>query len=162
MVQIRKPYDISTHEGVVFTGASMTQQHFKDECDINTILDLYTRTGELPVNAGEMWYADRYADVSYFTDYTTMRAAMAQADNDFLELPARVRERYHNSTSEFLDAIATDEGRRELQSLMTVDGFSPRPAEGRDFQEMDGVTAKAAGGLAQASLDVTVPSDTEN
>lgn len=156
-MQIRKPFDVSTHEGVVFTGASMTQQHFKDECDINNIIDLYTRTGELPVNAMEM----RYADVSTFSDYTTMRAAMAQADSDFLELPSRVRERYHNDVAEFLDAIATEDGRRELQSLMTVDDFSPRPAAGRDFQENQGVTADAAAGSAQTLLDVTVPSDTE-
>lgn len=157
MVQIRKPYDVSTHEGVVFTGASMTQQHFKDECDINNIIDLYTRTGELPVNANEL----RYADVSSFTDYTTMRAAMAQADADFLELPSSVRERYHHDVAEFLDAIATDEGRREFNSLMTVDDFRPRPAEGRDFQETDGVTTKVAEGSAQTSLDVTVTSDTD-
>lgn len=157
MVQIRKPFDESTHVGVVFTGASMTQQHFKDECDINLILELYTRTGELPVNACEL----RYADVSSFTDYTTMRAAMAQAESDFLELPASVRERYHNCTSEFLDAIATDDGRRELQSLLGVDD-SPRAAAGRAFDGQNGVTTHVADGSAQTSLDVTAPSDTEN
>ncbi len=157
MVKIRKVFDESTHEGVVFKEASLTQQHFKDECDINHILDMYTRTGELPLNPKEM----KYADVSSITDYASMRAAIAQADSDFSELPSSVRERYHNDTSEFLDAIATEEGRREFESLMGVDGFSPRAAVGRDGQDKESVTAKAAGGSEQGLLDVTVPSDTD-
>lgn len=157
MVKIRKVYDESTHEGVVFTGASLTQQHFKEECDINHILEMYTKTGELPVNPHEM----RYADVSEISDYATMRAALAQADNDFLDLPARVRERYNNDTVEFLDAIATEDGRREFDSLMGAHDLGARSAEGRGDQDKESVTATAAEGSQQGLLDVTVASDTK-
>ena len=78
MVKIRKVFDESTHEGVVFKEASLTQQHFKDECDINHILDMYTRTGELPLNPKEM----KYADVSSITDYASMRAAIASRNSE--------------------------------------------------------------------------------
>ena len=157
MVKIRKVFDESTREGVEFKGASLTQQHFKEECDINHILEMYTKTGELPLNPKEM----RYADVSSISDYASMRAAIAQADSDFSELPSRVRERYHNDTSEFLDAIATEAGRREFDSLMGVAEVGPRSAEGRSDHDKEGVTAKSAGGSEQGLLDVTVPSDTK-
>lgn len=76
-----------------------TKQAFKDECDINTILKKFERTGILPGSEK----TPRYGDFSDMTTYQEALHIVQQANEQFAGLPARVRERFQNDPARFLD-----------------------------------------------------------
>lgn len=86
----------------------LVQKHFKDECDINNILNRFTETGlvtHLAKSDGEYGYASSQS-------FTQAMQIVANANSEFAQLPSEVRAHFNNSTSEFLDA-AQDKDRRE-------------------------------------------------
>nr|QJB20693.1 MAG: internal scaffolding protein [Microvirus sp.] len=98
---------------------SLTRQEHKDECDINSILARYDRTGDLPpsrpgafVNCSSVSYQESLQIVS-------------EANQLFSELPVRVREMYGNSPALFLDAF--DRKDPELLAAAQKYGMIPQP-----------------------------------
>lgn len=93
--------DFITRRRVAFvcTGKSRTRQEFKEECDINTIVKRFGVTGHVPVTLR----APLNADFTDAMDFRQAMDAMIQARESFDELPARVRARFHNDPSEFVD-----------------------------------------------------------
>ena len=86
-MEFRTAYERCEHKGVVYTEPSMTQQHFKDECDVNNIIDRYTRTGVIPdylTQVSEGVYGD-FSDVG---DYMSMQQAIINAKDSFAALPS--------------------------------------------------------------------------
>lgn len=104
---------------------SQVQQHLAEETDINFIMAKYARTGELrhitPL-VGE------YGDFSDAPDYQTALNRIMEAESLFMELPARVRDRFGNDPAQFV-AFATD-GKNidELRSLGLAPE-APKPPE---------------------------------
>ena len=49
------------HKGIVFCSDSLAQQQFKDECDVNRIVDRYVKTGVLDHQSA---IVPQYGDVS--------------------------------------------------------------------------------------------------
>lgn len=77
----------------------MAQQHFKDECDINTIVRRFGLTGEMPTAVN----TPMYVDLEHMpTDYQSALAFVQQAQAGFMELPAEVRSRFGNDPGAFL------------------------------------------------------------
>lgn len=77
---------------------TLTQQSFKDECDINVLMERYTLTGEIPPDLR----APQYADFTNVTDYHSAMNAIAIAHEAFDAMPARVRERFNNDPEQFV------------------------------------------------------------
>src|SRR5580765_5072286 len=75
---------LSLATAVGFFEKSLTQQHFKDECDINEIVRRFGLTGKLPENVK----APQYGDFTGLSDYQTALNAVIAADEAFMELPA--------------------------------------------------------------------------
>lgn len=89
-------------------GKSMTQQHFKEECDINTIVERFGLTGHMP----HVERLPSYGDFTGVFDYQTAMNAIVAARETFDTLPANIRARFHNDPHEFVDfceATKTDE-----------------------------------------------------
>lgn len=86
-------------------GPTMTQQHMRDECDINKIMAKYEKTGLITHLAK---YKGNYSDFTVLPDFQTAMNSIKNAEQMFLELPASVRERFHNDPGEFVE-FATDE-----------------------------------------------------
>jgi phage internal scaffolding protein len=84
---------------VEFLDPSLTQQQFKDECDINNILDLYGRTGQLP-NANVI--EGQYLDLSQLPSYVEAKNFIAKANEQFEALPAETRQKFNNDPAKFL------------------------------------------------------------
>lgn len=87
--------DISTR----ITSESLTQQQFKDECDINVIMKNYTETGtisHLRPSPGV------YADLSQIGDLKTALDELHRASEAFNLLPAKVRTRFNNDPAELV------------------------------------------------------------
>lgn len=89
-IKIHSRYDVPASQAVVF-GPSMTQQHFKDECDINNIIRSY-RAVEPPSGG-------------VFGDFTVtdLQAAYELSDSvheRFMSLPSDIRQKFNNNPLE--------------------------------------------------------------
>lgn len=121
-VPLEKPFIYSAYErpedpGIVFTMPTMAQQHFKDECDINWIMDRYTKTGLLPENRPDFFYGD----VSDGLTYQEALDFLNTAQGDFDSLPAKLRKRFDNDPGQLLDFLADPANKEEAIRLGLVD-----------------------------------------
>jgi len=78
---------------------TLAKQSFKDECDVNTILNRASKTGL--INHVNRFQGD-YSDVTTASDYQTSVNAVMDAHDAFMELPSGIRKRFSNSPEEFL------------------------------------------------------------
>lgn len=79
---------------------SLTQQHFKEECDVNQILAKFVKTGILE-NIGPGAYVDLGEPYDYMTALETIR----NADLMFNELPSHIRKEFSNDPAKYLEFV---------------------------------------------------------
>lgn len=105
------------------TGPGLTEQSHKDECDINLILEDYTRTGFIrhaKQNEG------RYDDVTS-VDFEAAMNTVASVKSMFETLPGIIRKEFNHNPSQFLDYVQQPENVLELSKrgiLIGNDGIS--------------------------------------
>lgn len=114
MVAFRNAYERSSKPGMTFEKPSLTQQHFKDECDINNIIERFTRTGLLPQYPGEDM---QYGDYTTSVDYHEAMTIVAQANQQFEALPSSVRDKFDNDPAKMLDFVSKKENIEESVKL---------------------------------------------
>lgn len=119
---LRTPYNYDTlaasdESGIACEDASLAQQQFKDECDINNILRQFNVTGELP-NAP---LSPRYGDFTGISDYKTALDRVIAADEEFMNLPATIRARFDNDAANLIQFLDNDENRLEAEKLGLVE-----------------------------------------
>ncbi|AXL15479.1 internal scaffolding protein [Microviridae sp.] len=108
----------------VFTQASMTQQHQKDETDVNKIMKRYVKTGVIDhVNRHE----GHYGDVPAHTYHEAMDQVI-QANDMFQELPSRVRKRFENDPGKFLAFVQDPVNKDNLAQVLQPDQQARKPA----------------------------------
>jgi phage internal scaffolding protein len=117
-VFLRTPYNYDVDAASVESGlrcldASLTQQQFRDECDINNIVDQFMKTGHLPTPAS----MPQYVDYEGVFDFQTAMNAVRQADENFMRMDAKIRARFHNSPQEFLEFFADPANAEEAVRL---------------------------------------------
>jgi len=80
---------------------SLTQQHFKDESDINVLMSRYQQTGILE---GRDPATARYIDVTEFQslDFQSAQNLIRSAHEQFLMLPSSLRSFFSNDPGKFL------------------------------------------------------------
>jgi phage internal scaffolding protein len=81
---------------------SLTQQQFKEEADINTIVNRFLKTGVLPTPNT----FPQYVDFEGVFDYQSAMNLVRAADESFMRMDAKVRSRFNNSPQEFLEFFA--------------------------------------------------------
>lgn len=86
----------------------MTQQHFKDECDINYLLKHYNDIPAPP---------PVYADCSQYNDLQTAIDVVNSAAEDFQNVPADIRARFANNPVEFFNFCNNPANLEELRNL---------------------------------------------
>jgi phage internal scaffolding protein len=90
----------------------ITKQSHKAECDINTILSQYKKTGILNhINNASA----NYQELPNQIDYQLSLNTIISAEHAFSELPSVVRDRYHNDPSTFLAALSDPSQRAQLE-----------------------------------------------
>lgn len=98
------------HNGIVFPSDSLAQQQFKDECDVNRIVDRYNKTGVLE-HLSEI--TPQYGDVTDVpSDLMAAYDAVGRAEEAFMQLPSQLRKDLDNDPSR-LSAWLRDENNRE-------------------------------------------------
>lgn len=126
---IRTRYNYDMDRVTQFTGLSCgeptrTQQQFKDEVDINTIVHRFGLTGELPENVR----VPQSGDFTNVTDYQTAMNLVVQAREAFMELPAEVRYRFHNDPQELQRFVENKDNLEEARKLgIAVPAPTPVP-----------------------------------
>jgi phage internal scaffolding protein len=115
---LRTPYNYDTlaasdESGIACEDASLAQQQFKDECDINNILRQFNITGQLP----DAPLSPRYGDFTGISDYKTALDRVIAADEEFMNLPAAIRARFNNDAAELIEFLNNDENRAEAEKL---------------------------------------------
>lgn len=97
----------------------MTQQHQKDETDVNKIMARYVKTGIIDhVNRFQPHYGDT-SPISYHESLSIC----ARAQSMFQELPAIVRKKFHNDPEQFLEFVQDPENKDKLFEM----GLSETP-----------------------------------
>jgi phage internal scaffolding protein len=129
-VFIRTPYNYdmlkaSDEAGLKCVDASLTQQSFAEEADINTIVNRFLKSGVLP-DAVRM---PQYVDYEGVFDFQSAMNVVRQADENFMRMDAKVRARFHNSPQEFLEFFADPANREEAVRLGLAVSQAPATAE---------------------------------
>ena len=92
--------DVVSNETAVDTGEdAVTQQCFKDECDINILLAKFAVTGQLPENVR----VPQYVDFEEAFDFQSSMNVIRAAEEAFNAMPAEVRDRFQNDPGRFLE-----------------------------------------------------------
>lgn len=120
---VRNPYnydkdEASISDALLCQDPSLAQQHMRDECDINVIIERFGVTGELP-NAP---VSPQYGDFSGITDYHSALNKINATMDDFMALPAQLRVRFDHDPVKLLDFLQNDQNRDEAIQLGLIDG----------------------------------------
>ena len=119
---LRTPYNYDTdaasnESGLACEEPSLAQQHFKEECDINTILERFNITGMLPQSP----LSPRYGDFNGIGDYHTALNRVIAAQEEFEALPAQIRQRFDNDPSKLIEFLEDENNRPEAEELGLVE-----------------------------------------
>lgn len=123
---MRTPFNFERDENSLETGltcpeATMAQQQFKDDSDINVIVERFGLTGELPQNVR----VPLEADFIETTDFQSAMNVVRQAQEAFAEMPANVRAEFANDPALFMNFVANPANRKRAEEL----GIVNLPAE---------------------------------
>lgn len=118
-VFVRTPYNYDMDKASDASGLdasvepTLAQQQFREETDINTIVERFGLTGQLPQNVR----VPLPEDFIEATDYHTALNQLIAANESFMQMPADVRARFQNDPGKFLDFVHDDKNRDEAQKL---------------------------------------------
>lgn len=96
-------YNPAESFGIVFSKPSLTQQHFKDECDINHIVATYQETGIMPQGNREPLFGD-FAGIP--TSFQESQNLFKEAQDKFYSLPSDLRKMLDNSPQKLLEFMS--------------------------------------------------------
>lgn len=98
---------------------SLTQQHFKAECDINNIIKRFAQTGEIThLNKRK----GSFQDLSNIGEsYQEMLDTVQKAQDAFMELDPIIRDRFRNDPGNLLAFISNPQNREEAIKLGLIE-----------------------------------------
>lgn len=123
----------ATPKPTVTCGHSRTHTEFKEECDINRIMEHYRQTGDLTHISQVL---PKYGDFSNVLDFQGALAQVERAESLFLELPALIRKRFENNPAYLIDFMADGSNEAEALSLGLLPRVAGTPPEVRDLPEI--------------------------
>jgi len=93
----------------IFEEPSRTQQHFKEECDVNKIMAKYKKG--LPITHLAR-AAGAYADLTSAPDYLSAMQTVINAETAFMSLPSEIRKKFNHDPAALLQFIEDPKNRR--------------------------------------------------
>ena len=122
---LRTPYNYDTiaasnESGLHCEDATLTQQQFKEETDINNIMGKFGMTGLLPQAPLDA----NYGDFTGVNDYHTALNAIIASEEQFEALPANLRSRFANDPANLIEFMQDESNRPEAEKLGLV---NPKP-----------------------------------
>lgn len=115
---LRTPYNYdmskaSDETGLACHDKTRTQQQFKEETDINTIVDRFGITGEMPKDVRVPVEQD-YWELS---DYQAALNQVNAGREAFMELPAKIRAEFDNDPGKLIAFISDDTNREKAKKM---------------------------------------------
>ena len=106
---------------VEFVEPSLTQQQFKDECDITHIMVRYRETGFLtdPLKPGTV--KPQFGDFSTAADFMEAQNIIVRARENFEALPSHVREEFGNDPARMLSFLEKESNYERAVELGLVE-----------------------------------------
>jgi len=111
-----------------------THQSFKEECDINNIVEHYTKTGNWSTSLRPATRPPIFGDFTSVPDFREAMNYVANAREQFEALPSRIRKRFENDPGQLLSFLQDEKNRPEAEALglieaksATVAAASPAP-----------------------------------
>ena len=99
---------------------SLTQQEFKESCDINNILAKFSVQAQaLGVSVSQLMPQDQgtYGDFSQLDDFQTAQNKIAFLNDQFSNLPSSVRRHFGDDLNTFINAVSDPSRIDELGDL---------------------------------------------
>lgn len=146
----RTPFNYDTNEagnesGLACKDKSLAQQQFKDESDINVLFNKYLETGEMPQIEATLTYQNFEGPFDFQTAMNAVRAAQEQ----FQQLPARIKNRFDNDPQKLLDFLDNQENRDEAEFLGLVS--KPQAEQALTTPPLDPAAPTTTGGDTPAN-----------
>ena len=118
---IRSIYDGKRTKVALKCGKTMTQQNFKDECDINTIMSKYQVTGFLVDPLKLRTRKPQFGDFTSVPDYQTAQNVIVEGREAFEALPSRIRKYFNNDPALYLAFISDSNNLDKALEMGLVD-----------------------------------------
>lgn len=113
-IDFSRPPGLSDVEWSEHPNYSLTVQSSAEECDINTIVNKFLRTGEMPDETAKPRYGDFTGAVNNYHDALNL---IIEADEAFMQLPAKIRARFDNDAGQYVDFFNDPKNRAEAEEL---------------------------------------------
>lgn len=92
-------------KGITFTQPSATMQNFKDDADINCIINRFETTGVLVDPTVPVSRVPQFGDFSELPSFQDAQNVMVVANNAFSALPSKIRERFGNDPANYFSFV---------------------------------------------------------
>ena len=118
MLKAKKQYEFDTHVHPVIDidpSEDQTQQHFERETNINSIVNRYQKTGVLPT---ALIREVQFGEVG--PDLVQSLNKIKEAKEQFMQLPAKIRDQFENNPDHFLRFLADPHNFEKAKSLGIV------------------------------------------
>lgn len=122
-------------------GKGRTKSEFQKDCDIGHILSKYAKTGFYTANPVNPAFDD-FFNASSFHEAQNL---LIEAEGKFMELPSKIRERFDNDPSLFLDFLDKKDNRQEAIDMGLI---PPDPPPQQPIKVA--VVAEGDGGLSNS------------
>lgn len=99
---------LSLENGTANDQPSMTKQSFTEDADINTIVERFGLTGQLP----DGFKAPTYDDFSNVVDFQTALNAVRNAGEQFMAMPAELRAKFDNDPQKLIAFLGSETNRQ--------------------------------------------------
>lgn len=127
-MKIYSRFDRPQVAGLTCEDESLTQQQFKDECDIDCILRRYDQTGVLVDPLSERRLA-QFGDFSNLPSFSEYQNRLAEVSEYFMSLPPDIRSNFANDVGTFIEAIGNPANESKLIELGILEKVSSDPSE---------------------------------
>jgi len=129
MAKITSAYRPHKRVQLTTTQPTMAKQSMKAECDINNIMRKYEKTGVL-THFNE--HRGNYGNFIGFEDYHTSMNKIIDAQNAFMTLPAKVREKFQNDPRKFLEFAQNPENTDQMIEMGLATALPKAPVNDDD------------------------------
>lgn len=128
MPKIYSRYDTPVIPGITFPEKTLTQQHFKDEVDINRIVSRAIQTGNTALFTPTQ--RAQFYDCSVYKDYQAALDTIGDIEDDFLSLPSSVRKEFGNDPDKYVAFMSDPRNVKKAIELGLLESSGePKPAK---------------------------------
>ncbi|QXP08071.1 MAG: internal scaffolding protein [Arizlama microvirus] len=111
-MEFQTVYNSKPRPPKICTGGK-TQKHFRNEVNINTIMEKARKTGKLPIATGKAYFGD----FTGMADYQFMQTQIAMAFQGFAQLSSKIRTRFDNDPGKLIEFLNNEENKDEAIRL---------------------------------------------